>query len=282
MMLRTYKKGIVSLCVFSMLLLTGCSENVSPGAERVAGDFGEVYTLTDADTKLSADNAEEVVLGAEQTVYLIEEPGDYLLQGNWEGQVQIDVQDEIVHLILDNAEMESLSGPVVYVKSAAKVVITIPEGSSSILTDSTNYADFEDARSCIFSACDLTINGSGSLQVYGNYNDAIRTKDTLKILDVNLAVQAKDTGLRGNDGVVLLAENADIQCEGTGIYTEKENKPGKGFVDIAAGTVNIIAGEYGIQAAENVYIHECKADILGVVGDITCPGEQYIEEGCLE
>lgn len=281
MILRTYKNGTVFLCAALLLFSTGCAQNALPKA-RDTMEYNTVYTLTEADTDVNADNAAEVVFDGEQAVYLIDKPGDYLFTGKYDGQIQIDVQDEIVHLILDNVEIESPDGPAIYVKSAAKVVITVLKESTSTLTDSAYYTNFPEAKACIYSESDLTVNGGGSLNVYGYYKDAIRTKDTLKILDVNLAVQAKDTGLRGNDGVVIQTEALDIQCEGNGIYTEKADKKNKGFVDITGGTINIIAGEYGIDAAENIYIRDCKADIFGVIQNITCLGTQHIEEGCLE
>mgnify|MGYP003312536926 CR=1 FL=1 len=283
MILGKNLRRAVSVGISAMLFFTGCASDDSPdtGNEKEFNiDFGEIYTLSDADLETRTENGTDIVFSGEE-VYLIEEPGTYRLTGECTGQLQIDVQDEMVHLVLQDVEMKSSNGPVIYVKSAAKVIITVPEGSSSILTDSGYYAE-DTAKACIYSEDDLTINGSGSLQVNGYYKDAIRTKDTLKILGTNLTVQAKGDGLRGNDGVIIRTSALDIQCEGTGIYTEREGKENKGFVDMASGTVNIIAGEYGIDAAENVYIHNCQADIYGIVQNISCSGEQYIEEGCLE
>lgn len=282
---HTSKKIAALLCAFVVLLLTGCASAVS-SVDKIQIldeiDYDAIYSLTEADMDTGAQNAKEIIFEKGQSVYVIDKPGDYLLKGKAEGQVQIDVQDEIVHLILDNVELQAPNGPAIYVKSAAKVVITIPEESSSILMDSPYYDSFADAKACVYSVGNLTINGGGSLQVYGYYEDAIRTKDVLKVLDIDLAVQAKGEGLRGNDGVALLTRVLDIQCEGTGIFTEKEDKENRGFVDLAAGTVKIIAGNYGIEAAENLYIHDCKADIYGIVQNLTCQGEQYVEEGCLE
>lgn len=282
---HTSKKIEALLYAFVVLLLTGCASAVS-SVDKIQIldeiDYDAIYSLTEADMDTGAQNAKEIIFEKGQAVFVIDKPGDYLLKGKAEGQVQIDVQDEIVHLILDNVELQAPNGPAIYVKSAAKVVITIPEESSSILMDSPYYDSFADAKACVYSVGDLTINGGGSLQVYGYYEDAIRTKDVLKVLDVDLAVQAKGEGLRGNDGVALLTRVLDIQCEGTGIFTEKEDKENRGFVDLAAGTVKIIAGNYGIEAAENLYIHDCKADIYGIVQNLTCQGEQYVEEGCLE
>ena len=271
------------LVVFIALFLSGCatSEVVESGGSSGYENI-ELYTITDADLDVTSDNPTEISFEENQPVYMIDSEGDYIISGKHEGQIQIDVQDRIVHLILDNVQLQSKEGPVIYVKSAAKVVITIPENTHSVLKDSTNYVNWENARACIFSEDDLTINGGGTLQAYGYCNDAIRTKDVLKILDVNVDIVSRGPGLRGNDGVLIQDANLNVQCEETGIYTEKQNKKTQGFVVVSGGTAKIISGEYGINASQNVYIRECSMDIYGMVQDIICSGEQYIQEGCLE
>lgn len=244
--------------------------------------FEKAYTLTETDRSTDEENAASILLEKEAEIYKIEEAGTYVVTGDGAGQIQIDVEDQIVHLILKDVNLQSYNGPAVYVKSAAKVIVTIPEGSNCILMDSAYYADYTEAEACIYSTADLTINGSGTLQVYGYCKDAIRTKEVLKVLDVMLAVSAKNTGLRGNDGVVILSEKLKIQCEGIGIYTKKEQTANRGFVDLGNGRIEIIAGEYGIRASENLYIHDCSVSTKGVLEDIVCLGRQYTEEGCLE
>lgn len=286
--MRSCKKIAPCLYLLVFVLLTGCgsasgllSDEQSQSAETDI-DYAAIYSLTEADKDVGMQNAQEIVFAENQTVYVIDKPGDYLLKGSVKGQVQIDVQDEMVHLILDNVELKSPGGPAIYVKSASKAVITVPKESSSILMDSPYYDDFADTKACVYSVGDLTINGEGSLQVYGYYKDAVRTKDMLKVLGIALSVQAKGEGLRGNDGVALQTRSLNIQCEGTGIFTERDDKENRGFVDIAGGNVSIIAGDRGVEAAENLYIHDCRADIYGIVQNLTCKGVQYIEEGCLE
>ena len=269
------------LIIVLVLVLSGCSAEEMK-LEKDIYEYTEICEVTKTDIKTTSDNPTKVVFDKDNQLYIIDEAGDYYLSGEYEGNIQIDVEDKIVHLILDNVEMQSINGPVIYVKSASKVVITVPEGTKSILKDSTDYMGYEDTPSCIFSQDNLTINGEGNLQVYGYYKDAIRTKDVLRILNVTMDVSSKGVGLRGNDGVMAKNANLNIQCEGTGIYTEKENKENKGFVDLYGGTIRIVSGKYGIDCAQNVYIFECIGEIFGTAKDIICSGEEYIEEGCLE
>lgn len=284
-MLRKRWKKTVFMTIATMFLLAGCNSGIASEigtSDTLPVDFSEIYTLSDADKNTVAENPKQIEFEAGEDIYLIEEPGSYLLSGVYTGRLQINVQDEMVHLILQDADLKSTDGPAIYVESAAKVIITVPEGSNSILTDSTNATDSSIAKACIYSEDDLTINGSGSLQIYGYNKDAIRTKDTLKLLDLQLTVLAKGDGLRGNDGVVVQTSSLEIECEGTGIYTEKTDKENRGYVDIASGTVNIIAGKYGVSASENMYIHDCKANIYGIIQNLKSGKEQFIEEGCLE
>lgn len=280
----TRKKAFLFIGVLLAWSLAGCvAETEAPSAEETkeCSDNSVIYTLSDADLNNGAENPEEIVFG-EDGICLIEESGEYTLTGKQTGQIRIDVQDEMVHLILDNAELHSLHGPAVYVKSAAKVVITVPEGSSSVVEDTAYYDGYTEEEACIYSEDDLTFNGSGTLRVNGYGKDAVRTKDTLKILDTELLVQSKGMGLRGNDGVVIKDAVLDVQCEGNGIYTKKKDKENKGFIDITGGTVNIIAGKYGMDAAGDVHIRESSVSLFGVVQNIACSGTQYIQEGCLE
>ena len=162
------------LLFFLTLCLSGCA---SMEKTEQTGNFGyernENFIISEADLEVAVNNPKEIVLDKEQQVYIIDSAGDYFLKGECEGQIQIDVQDQVVHLILEDVKMQSKNGPAIYVKSAAKVVITIPEKTSSVIMDSTNYRGYEDARACIYGEDDITINGEGRLQVYGYCKDAM-------------------------------------------------------------------------------------------------------------
>ncbi len=283
-------KRILAVALASAMLLcclSGCgtlrSDEGDTSVTDEAYDMSEVYTLSTADMDTTHDDVVDITDDdmSDDYSYTITEAGAYRITGNVGGQICVDVQDEIVYLILDGAYLHAYNGPAIDVESAAKLVITVPEGSESTVSDTAYYEGFSSRKACIYSECDLTINGGGSLSVSGYYKDAIRTKDVLKILGTTLTVKAKKNGLRGNDGVVFENATADIQCEGTGIYTRTDNKENRGFASIKGGTVSIIAGEYGMRVAENLYIQDCEASITGVEQDITCDGTEYVEEGCL-
>ena len=127
----------------------------------------------------------------------------------------------------------------------------------------------------------MTINGNGTLYVSGIYRDAINTKDVLKIISGQVQVKSKRYGLKGNDGILLSPELLIIESERVGCITDNANKEGKGIIDIRGGDISIVAGEYALSAASDVYIREGAMSFNSVIDNIYTEGQQYIAEGTL-
>ncbi len=236
-------------------------------------EFEGLYRLSGSDVNVDPYDAEHIEMEEGEVVW-ITEPGKYIMYGYYKGQVRIDVQDEIVHLIIQNAQIwSSYNGPAILVDSAAKVVITIPEETESTIADTPYYDEYPDVKASIYANSSLTINGGGRLTVKGFCRDAIRSKEELKCLDVTLNVVAKDTCLKAKECVVLQDAKVDLQAEKNGIRTTKTGKAGRGYVVLSGGSVQITGGEYGILSAENVYLRGCDYKIQGVLRDIDASGE---------
>ena len=241
----------------------------------------EYFEVTDMDLSTAAeDGTEYIEFGADDTGYEISGGGVYHLQGTLEGAIHVDAKDEAVHIILAGVDVRSVSGPALYVESAGKTVVTVADGTGNTLRDSTDYDGYERSRACLFSNSDITINGGGRLSVYGDFHDGIRTKEVLKVIDCDLNVKAKNTGVRANDGLLILTEALFVECEGSGLYTVNA-KNHKGNLEIGKGKVHIISGEYGISSCKDIYIHSCAAEIYGVLGDLNAGGEMIVEDGCV-
>lgn len=248
-------------------------------AESMPSEYA--YQISQMDQEVTYTNP--VYLDLEQDVIgPIEAGGDYVLRGKKDGTVKVDAKDENVHLILNGVELKSSTGPAIQIISAGKVVITVAEGTENIISDSGDYREFEECNAAIWSACDVTINGNGTLQVYGYYKDAIHTKDVLKVIGGNIYLQAKRDGIRGNDGILLKPQYISMECEGVGLHTTNAQKEGKGIIDIADGNIVITAGTYAIQSAADLYIRECDIACFSVMADFLANGKYYIEEGCMQ
>jgi len=281
------KRICIYACITGMLLviLSGCGEREVMSSDILTSlpkeDNNAFLYVTETDVRSELSNPQRIDLSQCEEEILIEKGGEYLLTGSCYYPIKVDTHDEIVHLFLDNVNIETTTGPALEVVSGGKVVITLLEDSVNTFYDAAYYSNKE-LNAAISSACDLTINGSGILYVCGIYKDAIHSKDVLKILGGQVQVKAKRYGLKGNDGIVLSAENVIIESEKNGCQTSNADKDGKGIIDIRGGNVSIVAGEYALSSVADVYIRDGHVNMNSVIADIHAEGQQYIAEGTID
>jgi hypothetical protein len=266
------------------VLLCGCRDTAADGGD-LAGQQGEVtdFVITAQDNHTDSSGAQKIDLGVCGEQLTITEGGDYLLCGSMEGQVFINAyEDELVHLYLSDAQITSPHGPAICAVSAAKLIVTLVSDTTNTLSDTPDYTEYEETKSCLYSAADLTINGDGTLWVYGYYEDAIRSKDEIRIVGGVLDIQAKGDGIRGNDGIVIKSGAVKIQSEGWGLRTTNSGTGTRGNVELSGGSINIIAGKNAISAASDLSVHDCALNAYGVEETFRAEGTQSIDEGCMQ
>lgn len=267
-------------------LLTACSQRELLSTDQAEFNvsneqlYQENFVITKADKSTECKDPIYIDLSSVDHP-ILRDAGDYVLSGKGTDTICIDAQDQMVHLFLDNIDLQSAGGPAIDIRSASKVIITTNSNTDNVIADSAYYSNTEEANSAIYSSCDLTINGDGILNVYGYYKDAIHSKDTCKVLGGTVNIKSKRSGIRGNDGLVVSPKNLNIESETYGLQTTKSGVDGKGTVEISGGEISMIAGRYAIQAASDVYIRSCKMNLNSVISNINTEGEMYIEEGIL-
>lgn len=290
-LLRFLKKNrsiIGLLLLFSMVLIitllwsSSSQESGKKVIVSVVDESNERLNVTEEDKRTEPRDEKYIDLSVKKENLYIDEPGDYVLGGEFNNTIYIDVEDKIVHLYLDNVTIDAEEGAGIFVSSAAKVVITLMKDSVNYLVDAPARIDNIEEKATIMSVSDITINGEGQLVLTGYYGDGIRTKDVLKILDAEIRLQSKGDGLRGNDGILLDSKSIQIESEKNGIYTSDSGKAGKGTVKVERGNVSIIAGEYGILSHGNLVLTECLVSGKGIRGLYYCKGQYFIEEGCVK
>ena len=219
-------------------------------------DFYIDYSAEDTvKIDLSAPKEADGVKVSGSTV-TITEAGTYVLSGTLtDGQVIIDVGDEDdVRLVLENASITCTTTAPIYAKNADKVIISLPENTESTVNDTVTGTDGNDElTAAIFAKCDLSVNGTGTLNVNANANDGITSEDKLKITGGVLNITSADDGLVGKDAVLIKDGTAHITASGNGIKSTK-SEADKGYVYIGGGTVNITAEQDGIQAETSILI----------------------------
>lgn len=179
--------------------------------------------------------------------------GTYIVSGKISsGQISVAAGDtDKVQLVLNNAEITNTSGAAIKIEGADKVFITLADGSVNLVSDSASYIEVIGETSvdgAIFSKDDLTINGSGSLTVNGNYKHGIVSKDDVRITGGDITVNSVSTGIAGKDCVKIADGDITVVSGTDGIKSDNTEDTSRGFVYIKDGTVSITAGTDGIQA----------------------------------
>ncbi len=193
--------------------------------------------------------------------------GYYTVAGELtDGSIIINSEDaNPVFLMLDNASVTSSDFSAIYVKQAAKVVISAKSGTTNSLADAKEYNAEKQAEgkpdAVLYSKDDLTINGDGILNVTGNYADGIKANDDLKIIGANINVCAADEGINANNYTYIADSSLNITSGGDGVKCEEESSS-KGFVVIEASKLDIASGGDGISASSSAFIKASNFNIV--------------------
>ena len=299
--------AVVLTCLFMNGKALGLQAIVDEDAESYEGtayftasDMNGAWDTEDAvSITLMGDDAE--ISGNGAYVYdgdlYITGAGKYVISGESTGSIIVDAYDSSkVYILLDSVDIDCADDAAFKVEQADKVFLTLAEGSSNHFVSGSDYSDEakeDGVTGAIFSHDDLTINGTGSLEVTAGFmhgivakddlvitggtilvtapTDAIRANDSLRIMDANITVDA------GDDGIVINHEDGYFYMEsGTVDVTSKDDGfHSAGDVTIAGGDITVAAGDDGIHSdkafeisAGNITITECYEGIEAITIDI--------------
>ena len=139
---------------------------------------------------------------------------------------------EKVVLILDGVRLRNNYGPTIYIRRAAEVEIILVDGTTNRLRDYVGYQKLNDGdddtgeiepNGTIFSQCNLTIYGKGTLNIDGSERHGIATRDYLTIeggtfnITTNVGNRDQGNGIHGRDGVIIRGGNFTIKAGNNGI-----------------------------------------------------------------
>ncbi|MCM3441856.1 carbohydrate-binding domain-containing protein [Metabacillus halosaccharovorans] len=209
-------------------------------------------------TEATFDSSAAVLF--DNNVLTIKTGGTYVLSGQMDnGQIVVDAEDKnTVKLILNGVDIQSSTSSAIYVMNSEKTTISLVEGTENTVSDAEQYV-YEDSsedepNAAIFSKDDLTINGTGTLIVHGNYNNGIASKDKLKITGGTINVHAVDDGIMGRDLVAVKEGTIKIEAGGDGIKSTNDEDTSKGTVALEGGTYDITSGNDAIQSIASLWI----------------------------
>ena len=224
------------------------------------------------------DSAEiKNIISVSGNIITIKAPGDYVLTGTlYDGQIKIDSDAaENVHLIMNDVHISCKTSSAIYADSADKLIITLPEGTDNSLADADEYFNDDKAKACLYSKCDLTINGTGTLHITGNYNNAVSCKDDIKIAGGDLYIYAKNNGIKGNDSVSVFGGSIRVTAGSDAVKSDNDENPEKGFIYIENGELALTAGDDVFQCPTAFCMTggamnaRCYDDLVNCDGDIS-------------
>lgn len=275
-LLSLFMSILLSLC-----WLTGCSRDgetspsssdysvtSSPAIAAIACE----YSSEDMDSSWDNASSTQITLQGNSinvrgsgasvagSVVTITAAGTYVLSGALDnGQIVVFTgKEDVVRLVLNGVQLSCSSSAPIYSRQSQKTILILPEGSHNSIEDGNTYTlpEGDDApNAAVFCQDDLTINGSGSLTVKGNYNNGIGTKDNLIITGGSIEVAAQNDGLKGRDSIAVNGGIINVNAGGDGLQSNNDEDPNKGWICLDGGVLNIIAGNDGIQAQTTLQIN---------------------------
>lgn len=271
-MKRSLKTAAAAIA--SAAILTGCAlarTTASAQASRTSASAAltaeeSAVLTTELDVEVSSrdasgevDTSEAVTISPGDDL-TITSAGVYILSGTYTDQMLVVAagDEDKVQIVLDGVTMTNSAGPVIYVQNADKVFLTALEGTENTLSDGSDYEVIdgdEQLDAAVFSCDDLTVNGSGTITVNGNYKHGIASKDDLVITISDLQVAAVNVGLRGKDCVKLSGATVTVTAGTDGIRSDNGTDADRGYVSVVDSTLTVTAAKDGIQA-ENSFLSE--------------------------
>lgn len=218
--------------------------------------------------QLSGDTAacsSDAVQISGSTVTITDE-GTYILRGTLEdGMIIVNAdENDKLQLVLDGVSVTSAASAPLYILEADKVFLTLPEGTENVLSNGGSFEaiDNNNIDGAVFSKQDLTINGTGSLEVISPAGNGIVCKDDLVLTGGRVAVNCASDGLEANDSVRIINSVLTVTAGKDGIHSENEEDTALGFVYISDGTLEISAEGDGISAGGYMQITGGSFDLL--------------------
>lgn len=191
----------------------------------------------------------------------INKSGEYTLTGSFKYSILVDADSDVV-LNLDNVNIESSIKSAIANRSENKLTINILKDTTNTLKDN-GYSEYD---GCIFSYGELVIDGTGTLNIYGNQEEGegIATKGKpITINNGNIYIESNDDGLNvGGDGDTITINDGFvyIKASGDGIDSNKDLIINGGMVYTIGSS---IGGDAGIDTDKGYTINGGNVVALG-------------------
>ena len=275
--MKSKKWTLILTSLTALTLMTACGQSTTKSSTTAAADTTAIttsaknsqssyFTEKDYDTSYDESTASKIELSGSSasvsgdgvivsvSTVTISKAGTYVISGQSDG-VQIKIvadKSDDVKLVLKGVTMTNTDAAI-SATSAGHVYLTLAEGTTNSLSDSSSNSD-EKANAALFSKVDLTINGSGTLNVDGKKSNAIKANDTLHITGGTFNITSVGDAFNVNDELNVTGATMTIDAKGDGVKVDNDDDMTVGNMYLANNTITVTAGEDGIHASGNLVI----------------------------
>ena len=275
--MKSKKWTLILTSLTALTLMTACGQSTTKSSTTAAADTTAIttsaknsqssyFTEKDYDTSYDENTASKIELSGSSasvsgdgvtvsgSTVNITKSGTYVISGQSDGvQIKVEADKEAdVHLVLKGASMSNTDAAI-SATSAGHVYLTLAEGATNSLSDSSSNSD-EKANAALFSKVDLTINGSGTLTVDGKKNNGIKANDTLHITGGTYNITAVGDAFNVNDELNITGTTMTIDAKEDGVKVDNDEDMTVGNMYLANNTITVTAGDDGIHASGNLVI----------------------------
>jgi len=226
-------------------------------------DASELFSSRDLEQTADLSLAIPLTLESGRDLTLNAE-GVYLVSGNVENvTIVVDAADDAkIQIVLDGVTITNDDSPAIYVKAADKVFVTTTASQNRLEVSGTYVADGEtNLDAVIFSKSDLSLNGTGTLDLVSAKGNGITSKDDLVITGGMYTITAEADGLEANDAILISNGTLSIESGKDALHSENADDASLGYIVIENGTLNISATDDGIRGNSFVQIDGGTIDI---------------------
>ena len=201
---------------------------------------GAKISCSAEDHDTGTDSAVAITLHDDDGAVTITEAGTYRLCGTLsDGCVRIEAgESDIVHLILSGVDITCSTCPPIYVLSAGKVIITTEADAENTLTAAADSG----TESAVWSQCDLTFNGTGTLCVTSEHGAAVKCDSTVRFVGGSYDITAAKSAIKAQNGISVLDGELRLTAGADGLHTDgtgRSNGTWLGAVCFEGGIVTI-------------------------------------------
>ena len=235
----------------------------------LSGDYETEEAVTISLNGDSAEASSDAVQIDGSTV-TITAAGTYILSGTLDdGTIIVNAtKDDKVQLVLDGADIYSSDYAAIYVLEADKVFVTLEDGTVNTLTNGGTFTqkDENDVDAVIFAKDDITLNGTGTLQISSPAGSGIVGKDEVTITGGVYEITAGDNAIRAKDSLAIADGSFTITASEDGLHAENSDDDTLGSIYIAGGSFVISVGDDAIHATSTLEIDGGTFDITAAEG----------------